>query len=67
MTDYLEGALEEPEHRRFEAHLAGCTSCTAYLDQMRLMIEVLGRLEPERLPAAVVDELVALYQRVREE
>ena len=65
MTDYLEGALAPADRARFERHLAGCTACSLYLDQMRAMVEALGRLEPEALPAAVLDELVGLYRRVR--
>ena len=27
VTDYLEGALQPAERRRFEAHVAGCDGC----------------------------------------
>ena len=43
VTDYLEGALSPAEHRRFEAHLAGCPHCTEYLAQMRETIRLAGR------------------------
>lgn len=65
MTDYLEGAMSAVERTRFEAHLADCAACTAYLDQMRLAATVLGRIDPESLPAPVLDELVDLYRRHR--
>jgi anti-sigma factor RsiW len=65
MTDYLEGALSVAERTRFEAHLARCDGCTAYLDQMRSTVAALGRLAPESLPADVRDELVDLYRRFR--
>ena len=32
MTDYLEGALDRRHRRRFEAHVAECDGCEAYLD-----------------------------------
>ena len=35
MTDYLEGALPEELHDRFDEHIAHCTGCQAYLAQMR--------------------------------
>jgi anti-sigma factor RsiW len=35
VTDYLEGALASAERARFEAHLAECQGCEAYLGQMR--------------------------------
>jgi anti-sigma factor RsiW len=42
VTDYFEGALELPERARFEAHVAGCPGCDAYLAQMRTTLEVVG-------------------------
>ncbi len=41
-TDYLEGALPEAELARFEAHLAGCAGCEAYLEQVRATIALVG-------------------------
>jgi anti-sigma factor RsiW len=38
VTDYLEGALPEPERVRFEAHLAECDGCDGYLEDMRLLV-----------------------------
>ena len=42
VTDYLEGALEPDDRARFEAHVAGCRGCDAYLLQMRTTLEVMG-------------------------
>ncbi len=64
MTEYLEGALDAAERRRYEAHLLDCVACTAYLSQMRATIAALGRLEPDDLPEPVLEELVELYRRV---
>ena len=50
MTDYLEGALDEPTRRRFDEHLAGCDGCSAYLDQMRETILMVGRLDKSDSP-----------------
>ena len=38
VTDYLEGALPEAERARFDAHMAGCDGCTAYLEDMRRLV-----------------------------
>jgi anti-sigma factor RsiW len=65
MTEYLEGAMSPEEQARFEAHLARCDACTAYLDQMRATIGLLGHLPADHLPDVVVDELVDLYRRHR--
>jgi anti-sigma factor RsiW len=49
VSDYLEGALDERDRVRFEAHLAKCDGCSAYLDQMRRTIALAGTLTPEAL------------------
>ena len=63
MTDYLEGSLSPDDTSRFEAHLVDCAACVSYLDQMRATVAVLGHLDPEQLPEAVIDELISLYRR----
>jgi anti-sigma factor RsiW len=65
MTDYLETALDDRLRRRFESHLASCRACTAYLDQMRTTIAVLGRLDIRRFDPDVRAELVAIYRAFR--
>jgi anti-sigma factor RsiW len=42
VTDYFEDALGAAERARFEAHVAGCPGCDAYLGQMRTTLEVVG-------------------------
>lgn len=65
MTDYLEGALSPDDKARFEVHLAACPACVRYLGQMRATVAALGHLDPETLPAPVIDELIWLYRRHR--
>jgi anti-sigma factor RsiW len=47
MSDYLDGALDEPTRSRFEAHLSGCEGCTNALDQLRATLRVAGSLREE--------------------
>jgi len=49
VTDYLEGALPDELHARFERHVDECSGCTTYLEQMRLTIEASGRLTPDHV------------------
>jgi anti-sigma factor RsiW len=42
VTDYFENALGPEERARFEAHVAGCPGCDAYVRQMRTTLEVVG-------------------------
>lgn len=58
-TEYLDGALSQPERRGFEAHLESCVDCAAYLDQLNRTIELTS--EPASSPA---DSVVA---RLKEE
>ena len=44
VTDYLEGALDAADHRRFEEHIAACSGCTRYLAQLRETIRLTGGL-----------------------
>ena len=44
VTDYLEGALPAELHDRFERHIAHCSGCQAYLEQMRATIRATGAL-----------------------
>jgi anti-sigma factor RsiW len=46
VTDYFEGALSPEEVARFEGHVERCDGCNSYLEQMRMAIELTGKLEP---------------------
>jgi anti-sigma factor RsiW len=62
VTDYLEGALAPVDVERFEAHIAGCEGCTAYVRQMRDTLELLGELTPESLSPEAEAELLAAFR-----
>lgn len=67
VTDYLEGALSRRDRKRFERHLAGCPHCTEYLAQMRATAAISGRLDPEAIPADVMDGLEDVFRRWKSE
>ena len=67
VTDYLDGALTRRQRRRFEAHLAGCPNCSAYLDQIRTVIQMTGSVGPDDLTPDARAELTELYRRWRGE
>ena len=65
VTDYLEDALPPGERERFEAHLAECDACDAYVEQVRATIRLAGRaaaLEEPRETAALL-EMFRGYRR----
>ena len=51
ITDYLEGMLRAEMRQRFENHIAHCSGCQTYLEQMRATIRVTGTLKRESLSA----------------
>jgi anti-sigma factor RsiW len=65
ITDYLEGALPRGQRRRLELHLGDCEHCGEYLRQMRVTIELTGRLRSEDLTPGMRADLVELYRRWR--
>jgi anti-sigma factor RsiW len=65
VTDYLEGTMEAAEVARFEAHLAECDGCTAYVEQMRETISALGRLPAESLTPEAERRLLMAFRNWR--
>ncbi len=67
VTEYLEGSLSRRSRRRFEAHLRACPNCSAYLEQIRVTIQLTGTVEPEDLTPEAQADISALYRRWRSE
>ena len=66
ITDYLEGTLPETDRARFDAHLASCGACQEYLDQMRALVRLSGKLTTRSLEPATVDSLLGAFRRWRD-
>ncbi len=62
MTAYLDGALSPRATERFEAHLAPCDGCSAYLEQMRATIAATGALRTADLPTEVEERLLEAFR-----
>ena len=43
-TAYLDGAVDEVQRDRIDAHLAGCAGCQAAMDQFQTVKRLTGRL-----------------------
>jgi anti-sigma factor RsiW len=61
VTDYLDGALDRRTRRRFEAHLAACDGCEAYLEQIRATVATAGSLRAAPLAPETRAALLALF------
>jgi predicted anti-sigma-YlaC factor YlaD len=62
VTDYLEGALPAEQTARFEEHLSLCDGCRWYLEQMRITIATVGRIEEADVPPELSDRLLAAFR-----
>jgi anti-sigma factor RsiW len=65
ITDYLEGALSRRDRRRLETHLRACPNCSAYLEQIRITIELTGAMDSDDLTPEAKEDLTELYRRWR--
>jgi anti-sigma factor RsiW len=66
ITDYIEGTLPERDRMRLDAHIAGCASCRAYIEQMRQTMRAVGRLAGEDLEPATRSRLLDAFRAWRQ-
>lgn len=62
VTEYLEGAMPPRERAIFEAHLAVCPGCTAYFEQMKQTIRLLGKLPEDSIEPEARDTLLHAFR-----
>lgn len=62
VTAYFDGGLSSSDRRRFRAHIRSCQHCTAYVEQMRLVIEATGRLTEDDIEPEARDDLLAAFR-----
>jgi anti-sigma factor RsiW len=66
VTAYFDNSLSRSDRRRFRAHIRGCEHCTAYLEQMRLVIEAGGHLSEGDIDPAARDRLLEAFRGWKE-
>jgi anti-sigma factor RsiW len=54
-SDYLDGVLDADLTAAIERHLQTCPNCPNYIAQMRLTVDLAGRLRRDDLPHDVVN------------
>jgi anti-sigma factor RsiW len=62
VTDYFEGALPADESARFEQHIDGCAWCARYVDQMRVTIAVVGRIDEQSISGEAKGALLHAFR-----
>ncbi len=61
------GCARRRHSRRFDAHLTDCDGCTAYVEQMRETIRLVGRLDKSDIPAEGRAKLMEAFRDWRAE
>jgi predicted anti-sigma-YlaC factor YlaD len=62
VTDYLEERMPPEQRLLFEEHLAFCSWCVTYLDQMRATVRAAGALKEDDLAPETRDELLRIFR-----
>jgi anti-sigma factor RsiW len=69
VTDYLEDRLSMDDRLRFDAHLAQCSACPNYIEQMRLTIQTVGKLSDTLIEVSQTAkrELLSIFSKWKAE
>ena len=62
VTDYLESRMPAEQRLLFEEHIAYCTWCVTYLEQMRETIRAAGMLREDDLTPEQRDALLDVFK-----
>ena len=62
VTEYLEGALPADEVARFEDHLSLCEGCAWYVEQIRMTVDAVGRIDVSDVPPDMRDDLISAFR-----
>ena len=65
VTDYLEGSLGWRDRRRVAKHLAHCTACARYVEQMRETLTLLGTVPVDTLSDEAQSALLNAFRNFR--
>ena len=62
VTAYLEGYLATAERSCFEVHLATCSGCRTYLEQMHMTLRALDGVPEPSISTEAREQLLRLYR-----
>jgi anti-sigma factor RsiW len=62
VTDYLDGKLARRDRKRFESHIRGCENCSTYVEQIRMTIELAGRVTEDSIDPRARDALLDAFR-----
>lgn len=61
VTEYLENALFPEMQRQFEEHVAACSDCTKYVEQIRQTTGILHQIEREPVSPLLKQKLLQTF------
>jgi anti-sigma factor RsiW len=67
VSDYVEGELGPEEREAVEMHLNLCDGCTDYVRQLRMSIELTGKLPVDAISPELEEELCAAFRSFKRE
>jgi len=62
VTDYVERRMSPEDVATFEAHLDLCAGCKWYVEQMRITIATVGRIDEADVPDEMRDTLMTAFR-----
>lgn len=62
VTAYFEDALSADERLRFERHVSVCPGCSAYVEQMRQTITLVGELREQDVSPTAEQQLLQAFR-----
>lgn len=62
VTEYFEDALSANERLRFERHVSDCPGCSAYVEQMRQTITLVGELREQDVSPTAEQQLLQAFR-----
>jgi len=62
VTEYIEGGLDDRDRERFEEHVVFCRGCSNYFEQMRVTVELTGRVTEDDLSTEAQTSLLAAFR-----
>ena len=67
LTGYLDGVVDAELRTDIERHIVFCRGCSAYVEQMRETIALVGRIAQDHPDDKQTGELLALFRRWQSE
>jgi anti-sigma factor RsiW len=61
VTDYFDGELSPDETARFEHHIGQCFWCARYVEQMRVTVAVVGRIDEQSISGEARTTLLTAF------